>query len=206
LVSPVSGPEERKTADWEHADDAKCVRASRRGELAAFDTLVGRYQRRATAVAYRLLNNRDDALEITQDAFLNAYQKLDSLHDPKRFGSWLLRIVSNLSLNRRRSRALRRGASLEAWRLDEDAHADLNAPPSREPGPAQRASAKDLQTQIAAALDELPDMQRQALILFSIEKMPQKEVAEILGCSVQAVKWHVFAARKKLKDKLSDYL
>ncbi len=72
--------------------------------------------------------------------------------------------------------------------------------------PEQAASARDVQRLIAEALAELPEMQRQALVLFSIEKLPQKEVAEVLGCSVETVKWHVFTARRKLKDTLRDYL
>ena len=56
------------------------------------------------------------------------------------------------------------------------------------------------------AIRRLPETQRQALVLFAIEKLPQKEIAEMLGCSVEAVKWHVFAARKKLKEQFKDFL
>lgn len=186
--------------------DGELVRAARKGQLAAFDRLVERYQRQATAVAYRLLNNMDDAMEIVQDAFLNAFDKLESLSEPGRFGPWLLRIVSNLSLNRRRARMLRRAASLDAADEENSDRPELNLADERTAGPEAQASAKDVQRLIAKALDELPEMQRQALVLFSIQEMPQKEVAAILGCSVEAVKWHVFTARKKLKDKLKDYL
>lgn len=202
----MSKREDRKADSPEALDDARLVRAARKGDLAAFEQLVARYQRRAMAVSYRLLNNRDDAMETVQDALLNAYEKLDTLKQPKRFGSWLLRIVSNRSLNRRRSRALRRKASLDAPAGDDEDDRDGYVVPSDDPGPDEEAAAGDLKVQIQRAIDELPEMQRQALILFSIEKMPQKEVAEILGTSVQAVKWHVFTARKKLKDKLSDQL
>jgi RNA polymerase sigma-70 factor (ECF subfamily) len=68
------------------------------------------------------------------------------------------------------------------------------------------ASGKEVQQMLGEFIDELPDMQRQALVLFSLQKMPQKEVAEVLGCSVEAVKWHVFTARKKLKERLRDHL
>jgi RNA polymerase sigma-70 factor, ECF subfamily len=188
------------------ADDGDLVRAARKGELAAFDLLVERYQRQATAVAFRLLNNLDDAMETVQDAFLNAYGKIGSLSDESRFGPWLLRIVSNLSLNRRRSRMLRRTASLETVEGEAEDRSELNLPDAAAVDPQEAASAQDVQRLIDQAMDELPEMQRQALVLFSIEKMPQKEVADILGCSVEAVKWHVFTARKKLKDKLKDYL
>ena len=185
--------------------DADLVKAARRGDLSAFDSLVKRHQRKATSVAHRLLNNVDDAMEIAQDAFVNAYEKLATLDEPKRFGPWLLRIVSNLALNRRRSRSLRRTASLDAQADGEDSPA-MVLPDRRADDPADVASAKDVQRLIGRAMATLPEIQRQALVLFSVEQMPQKDVAEVLGCSVEAVKWHVFTARKKLKEALKDYL
>lgn len=187
-------------------DDGELVRLARKGQLKAFDQLVGRYQRQATAVAYRLLNNMDDAMEIVQDAFLNAYDKLESLSQASRFGPWFLRIVSNLALNRRRARMLRKASSLDAVDDEDQDRPEAYLADEKQEGPEAAASTKDVQRLISRALEELPEMQRQALVLFSIENRPQKEVAEILGCSVEAVKWHVFTARKKLKDKLRDYL
>ncbi|MFH1748499.1 MAG: sigma factor, partial [Planctomycetota bacterium] len=86
--------------------DEELVQLTCAGQRDAFDPLVERYQRRATAVAYRLLGNLHDALEVCQEAFVRAYRHLHSLEDGRRFGSWLLRIVTNLSLNFRRSRAV----------------------------------------------------------------------------------------------------
>src|SRR5687768_14156614 len=77
------------------------------GRREAFDVLIGRYQRQAVAVSYRLLGSSHDALEVTQDAFLKAFSSLATLQKPEAFGGWLMRIVSNLSLNYRRSRKTR---------------------------------------------------------------------------------------------------
>lgn len=189
----------------DHREDGQLVRAVRNGDRGAFEALVARYQRRATALAFRLLDSRDDALEVVQDAFLNAFQKLSSLSDPGLFRSWLLRITGNLALNRRRARALRRMPSLDS-QAEEEGESSWIVGDARIASPAVEVSARELQNMIARELQELPEMQRQALVMFSIEKMPQKEVADLLGCSVEAVKWHVFTARKKLKDKLKDYL
>ena len=185
-------------------DVGRLVRSALAGDLAAFDTLVERYQRQATAVAQGLLNHRDDAMEVTQDAFLRAFDKLATLSSPEQFGPWLMRIVSNQALNRRRSRALRQTASLDA--AGSDGRGEWNLPDRRAESPVEAASSKELKGKIAEAIDELPEMQRQALVLFSIARLPQKEVARQLGCSVQAVKWHVFSARKKLKEQLEEYL
>ncbi|MFP4354569.1 MAG: RNA polymerase sigma factor [Phycisphaerae bacterium] len=191
--------------DSTSTSDGDLVKAVLRGELSAFDELVRRYQRQAVAVAYRKLNNREDALEISQDAMLKAYDKLDSLHNHDRFGSWLLRIVSNLSLNRRRSRALRKTASLDIENPDSGRN-EINLPDSSQAQPDQQVTGQELRGLIAEKIEQLPEKQQQALVLFSLQKMPQKEVAEIMGISVEAVKWHVFTARKKLKDELQQYL
>jgi RNA polymerase sigma-70 factor (ECF subfamily) len=189
--------------------DAELVVAACAGRPAAFDGLVERYQRRAVSVAYRLLGNLHDALEVCQEAFIRGYRNLDSLEDGQRFGSWLLRIVTNLSLNFRRDRAVGGPRfSLEDCILDDrGSHRERIADaahPDQHPGAELAAS--ELHSVLQAALAELPEQQRTALVLFSFEQLPQREVASIMDCSVEAVKWHVFQARKKLKARLADYL
>jgi RNA polymerase sigma-70 factor (ECF subfamily) len=187
----------------EAAGDGELVRATIDGELWAFEQLVARYQRRATARAWRLLNDREDAMEVTQDAFLKAYDNLRSLTRPDRFGPWLLRIVTNQALNRRRYRALRKGPSLDAG----DAEGErVELPDLRAATPEQKAAGEDLSELLWEAIGQLPETQRLALVMFSIDGMPQKDVAEVLDISVEAVKWHVFTARKKLRERLKDYL
>jgi RNA polymerase sigma-70 factor (ECF subfamily) len=186
----------------EPAGDGELVRATIDGELWAFERLVTRYQRRATARAWRLLNDREDAMEVTQDAFLKAYDNLRSLTRPDRFGPWLLRIVTNQALNRRRYRALRKGPSLDA--ADEGQR--FERPDPRVATPEQTAAGEDLSELLWEAIGQLPETQRMALVMFSIDGMPQKDVAEMLDISVEAVKWHVFTARKKLRERLKDYL
>jgi RNA polymerase sigma-70 factor (ECF subfamily) len=186
-------------------DDATLVQAAQRGEPGAFDQLVTRYQKRATGVSYRLLNNLHDALEVCQEAFIRAFRHLESLEDPRRFGPWLLRIVTNLSLNFRRSRGPR--LSLEDCVIEDGDRAERVADrPSAGERPTSELDTSELQEQIQAGLAQLTNQQRAALVLFSMEQLPQKEVAEIMGCSVEAVKWHVFQARKKMKAHLAAYL
>lgn len=189
--------------------DAELVRRARRGSADAFDRLVERYQRSATSVAYRLLGNLHDALEVCQEAFVRAYRNLEELGDPRRFRAWLLRIVTNLSLNYRRDRrAGPRRISLEDCLLHEP---PAQARPLRRNGsanghPGEDLAAEELGRLVQAALTELPAAQRLALVLFSIEQLPQKDVAAIMGCSVEAVKWHVFQARKRLRRRLAEHL
>src|SRR5205085_6557620 len=87
--------------------DGQLVERALAGDRGQFDELIRRYQRQAVAVSYRLLGNTHDALEVTQDAFLKAFTSLSTLQKADAFGGWLMRIVSNLSLNFRRGRKTR---------------------------------------------------------------------------------------------------
>ena len=184
--------------------DGQLVVRAAAGERSAFDELIRRYQRQAVAVAYRLLGNTPDALEVTQDAFLRAYRGIGTLQKPEAFGGWLLRIVSNLSLNYRRNRKHR-----SALPLDDLLGGEGNGGRDRTPGggdPVHRLQGRELGRRLQDALARLPEKQRQALVMFTVEQLPQKDVAEQLKCSVEAVKWHVFQGRKKLREMLKDDL
>jgi RNA polymerase sigma-70 factor (ECF subfamily) len=198
--------------------DGQLVARPLAGQRNAFDHLIRKYQRQAVAVSYRLLGNTQDALEVTQDAFLKAFTSLATLQKPEAFGGWLMRIVSNLSLNYRRSRKTRGQSQLP---LD-----DVLGPTSGEGGqsgeasgtgassewmarrddPAHKLASREMGARLQEALQQLPEKQRLAIVMFTLEEMPQKDVAEALGCSVEAVKWHVFQGRKKLKELLKDHL
>jgi RNA polymerase sigma-70 factor (ECF subfamily) len=182
--------------------DAALVNAVLAGDRDAFEKLVGVYERAVVATAYRLLNNSDDAREVVQDAFLRAYRSLGRLKDPQRFGPWLLRIVSNLSLNARRSRRTGVVALDEQQGLDGVSGGRQVVTSST--GPDRQLQGRELQAQIDAALDQLPEKQRLALVLFTVEEWPQKDIAKLLGCSLEAVKWNVFRARRKLRELLGD--
>ncbi len=192
--------------------DGHLVTQTLAGSKAAFDDLIRRYQRQAVAVSYRLLGNSQDSLEVTQDAFLKAFTSLATLQKPEAFGGWLMRIVSNLSLNYRRSRKSRSsqlplddlfGATSTEQTDSTGATSEWMA---RSGDPVHRLESEEMGRKLKEALAQLPDKQRLALVMFTIDEMPQKDVAETLGCSVEAVKWHVFQGRKKLKELLKEHL
>lgn len=177
------------------------------GDRSAFDILIGRYQRQAVAVSYRLLGNSHDALEVTQDSFLKAFRSLASLQNPDAFGGWLLRIVSNLSLNYRRSRKLRKplplGDMLSGTGEQSTGGGEWMA---KSGDPLRDLQSREMGTRLQEAMKQLPEKQQLALVMFTIEELPQKQIAETLNCSVEAIKWHVFQGRKKLKELLKDHL
>ena len=180
------------------------------GDRGAFDELIRRYQRQAVAVSYRLLGSSHDALEVTQDAFLKAYKSIDTLQKPDAFGGWLMRIVSNLSLNFRRSRKSRSQLPLDDILGPSDAGQAEGSGGSewmaRSGDPVRGLESREMGQRLQEALKQLPEKQRLAIVMFTIDEMPQKDVAAALDCSVEAVKWHVFQGRKKLKELLKEHL
>jgi RNA polymerase sigma-70 factor (ECF subfamily) len=201
---------ERNPPDPAAPSDGTLVEQVLGGRRQAFDELIRRYQRQAVAVSYRLLGSNHDAQEVTQDAFLKAFSSLATLQKPEAFGGWLMRIVSNLSLNYRRSRKTRSQlplddllGSTEGGQSDAATGSDWMA---QSGDPVRRLESEEMGRRLQKAMQELPEKQRLAITLFAIEGRPQKEVAETLECSVEAVKWHVFQGRKKLKDLLKGYL
>lgn len=187
--------------------DVPLVLRAQGGDTAAFGELVRRFQRQVVNLSYRLLGNTEDARDVGQETFVRAFRSLRQLDDPGRFAPWLMRTASNLALNFRRSRRLRLTTPLD--------DATVGVSDGRSPTSGRRLTVSEetegelpdgMHDTVSEALAQLPDKQRLALILFSVEGMPQKDVAEILECSVDLVKWNVFQARKKLKDLLAQYL
>jgi RNA polymerase sigma factor (sigma-70 family) len=123
-----------------------------------------------------------------------------------------MRIVSNLSLNYRRSRKTRQG-QLPLDDLLGPMHGEQTETTgagsewmSASADPVRRLESEEMGRRLKEALAQLPEKQRLAIVMFTIDEMPQKDVAEALNCSVEAVKWHVFQGRKKLKELLKEHL
>jgi RNA polymerase sigma-70 factor (ECF subfamily) len=174
-------------------DEAALIEGVRRGEAAAFDSLVSRYMRRAFAVSYRLLGNREDAEDLVQETFLAVLQKIDTFQRGRAFSPWFFRVLVNRGLNARKSRALRTTEG-----LPEDA-ASAGASPERA---AERA---ELRGRLRAAMDGLPERQRVIVELFELEGFAGAEIAEILEISDGTVRWHLHEARKTLRQALAAY-
>lgn len=185
--------------------DAAWVQAALSGDTDAFGRLVAAYQRVAVSTAYRLLGNSEDAAETAQEAFLRVYRALDRLKDPARFGPWLLRAVTNLALNARRSRR-HNVVELDEERGAEGSIDQQGVSRVNSMTPDREAEGHELQQALDAAMAELPEKQRLALVLFTIEDWPQKDIAKLLECSLETVKWNVFQARKKLRERLGDMI
>ncbi|MHC4395783.1 MAG: RNA polymerase sigma factor [Planctomycetota bacterium] len=174
----------------------RLVKQSQAGDRGAFDELVRLHQRRAMRTAVRLLGDANEASEAVQAGFVKAYLGINKLREPRRFGVWLLRIVTNAALSQRRA-ARRRTEMIKAV----DCYGDKKAVSS-----VEKESAGELKEAIQRAMSKLSKKEARAIALFGLKDLSQKEVALIMGCSVEAVRWYVFNARKKLKVLLKEYL
>ncbi len=153
-------------------------------------------------MAYRFVGNGADAADVAQDAMFRAYRNLDQLAEAGRFGPWLLRIVTNLSLNHRRSRKGKATTGLDEW---SEMVSPLGDRGRGQAQPGDRARNQELRAAVRAAIDDLPEKQQVAFVMSAIEGVPQSDIAEVLECTIELVKWHVFQARKALRQKLAGW-
>ncbi len=177
-------------------DDLVLVAASKNGDQDAFAQLVQRYQRRVFNLVYRMLQQYEEATEITQETFLAAWQGLPAFRGDARFTTWLYRIAYNCSLKqlelRKRDRALQ--VALEAEQVLEDANDEHRA--------NAEIDAHDRQALIQEHLFHLPAKYRIVLILRHLQDMTYEEMAEILTMPIGTIKTHLFRARNLLKERL----
>lgn len=178
------------------SDVERLVKASQAGERGAFDKLVRLYQRRAMEVAVRMLSDVNEAAEAVQQGFVTAYLKIGKLREPKRFKVWLLRIVTNAAISQRRTAKRRK----EGKRIADCYSAKKML------SPVETGIAEELEGAIEQAMLKLSRKEAKAISLFGLEDLSQREVAEIMDCSVESVRWYVFRARQKLKVLLKEYL
>jgi RNA polymerase sigma-70 factor, ECF subfamily len=174
----------------ETARDRLLVERVLRGDAEAYGELVSHHMRRAFSIAYRILEHREDAEDVVQDAFLRALEQIGSLDVERPFRPWFFRIVVNQALNLRRSRALRTTEAL---------------PDSLETTASSPAAAAEnalLGERLRAAVAALPERQRTIVQLAELEELNSTEIAEVLDASPGTVRWHLHQARQTLRAVL----
>jgi RNA polymerase sigma-70 factor, ECF subfamily len=173
-------------------EDADLIRKARQGDVEAYNLLISRWEKRVYNYLLRIVGEREDALDLSQDVFLKAYQNLRKLDDPARFAPWLFRIAHNEAFSAFRKRRP------EGETLGEGEFPGLDAP-------AGGAAAFPIELSIAVttALGKLNAEQREAVILKIYQGFKFEEMAEILACPVSTVKSRVYTALDLLKAQLA---
>ena len=180
------------------ADDHRLIAECLKGDTLAFGELIRRYQDRLFNMVYRVVGNVEDAQDIVQDTFLNAYRSLNSFKGDAEFFTWLYRIAWNtaVSLKRKQKAAL----SLHGSRNGQSGIDPLDGSESSQPGHALEKAEQE--TRIQAALNRLSPEHRAVLILKEMEGQRYEDIAEILGVPVGTIRSRLHRARMELRDIL----
>jgi RNA polymerase sigma-70 factor (ECF subfamily) len=183
-------------------DDLELVDASKNGDIAAFEELVKRYDRKLLRIAQHVTHNREDSQDAVQEAFLKAFQNLKQFRGDSKFSTWLIRITVNQSLMK-----LRKQRAIKEISLDEDFQEEGDVLPMEvtdwAPNPEQLYSASELRDILAKALGELRLVSRAVFVLRDIEGLSTDQAAEVLGLSPAAVKARLWRARLQLRESLT---
>jgi len=189
----MSAVPDREAAGSRDDDEPALVARALAGDRTALGVLVTRFAAPVRRLAYAILRDADEADDAAQDGVLQAMVKLDR-YDPSRpFGPWLMRIVANAAIDRRRRRAVRETSELDEGLVGGG------------PLPDVEVDRLALRQRLAMALDTLPQRYRMALVLFDVEGYSQAEIAEILGVAPGTVRSAVFHARRRLRRWLEGW-
>jgi RNA polymerase sigma-70 factor, ECF subfamily len=172
--------------------DALLVERVRQGNAESYGELVTRHMRRAFAIAFRVVEHRQDAEDVVQDAFIRALERIDTLERGRPFRPWFYRIVVNQSLNLRRSRRVRTTEPIPEGAAARDTLPDRVAEQSL------------LRDRLRAALDTLPEKQRTIVQLADLEDMTSAEIGIVMDMPDGTVRWHLHQARRALRSVLGE--
>jgi RNA polymerase sigma-70 factor, ECF subfamily len=186
------------------SDEMVLVHAAKAGSLQAFEELVRRYDRNVFRIAQHITQNREDAEDVVQDAFLKAYQNLGNFQENSKFYTWLVRIAVNEALMKLRRRRPERMVS-----LDEDVKTEDDSVPREvadwSPNPEQQYTQAELREILDRTIHGLPATFRTVFVLRDVEGLSTEETAEALSLSVPAVKSRLLRARLQLRERLNKF-
>jgi RNA polymerase sigma-70 factor, ECF subfamily len=184
--------------------DLALVHACKTGDLAAFEQLVKRYDRRLLRIAQNITHNLEDAQDAVQETFLKVFRKLAQFRENSQFSTWLFRITVNESLMKVRKQRHPREVS-----IDEDFQGETGAVPlelaTRTPDPEEHYKEAELRDLLRSALQKLPPALRVVFVLRDVEGFSSEETAEVLELTQTAVKARLWRARLQLRERLSKY-
>jgi len=197
----ATSPERQQEADF----DLSIVRQVQDGDVAAFDKLILRYRERLFGVVYNLTANREDAADLTQDAFIKAFQSINRFQGHCSFFTWLYKIALNTTLSHLRKNRLRSFFSLE--KIHEDgASAQIIEQLTDKKGADRDTYLKELQEKLNEALQKLSIPHRTVITLFEIDGLSHSDIAQVMGCSEGTVRSRLHYAKQFLQGEMGKYL
>jgi len=188
--------------------DAGLVAAVQQGDLNAFESLVTKHQKRMLNIAFRLIDDHDEACEVVQDAFVSAYRHIRTFRGEAKFTTWLTTITVNLSKNRLkqvRSRKVREAYSLDAPVRTDEGELAMDAP-SPEPSILDRMEKQDIRTRVQDCIRSLDSDFREVLVLRDMQEFSYDEIGDMLKVVPGTVKSRLFRAREMVKECLKQLM
>jgi len=183
-------------------EELSLIRAFQAGETGAFDALVGDVRAKAYSLAYQWTQNREDALDVCQDAFVRLYRALPNWSARASVFTWLYRVIVNRAIDMKRKKVRRKTVSADAA---SDEHPLPEPEASSITNPARQASSRELEGRIRDAVMALPTRQQQVFVLRHFENLPLKQIAVIQQTTLGAVKATLFQAVRKVRESLAGY-
>jgi RNA polymerase sigma-70 factor, ECF subfamily len=185
--------------------DEELMRSFQRGDFAAFEELVRRHKQGLYNFVLRRTRNTQVAEDVVQDAFLRVVQGAREYKHEAKFSTWLYTVARNLCIDFARKSVHRRHASLDQSSGNEEGATLVEKTANSDLGAERKALGQELQSKITAAVEALPEDQREVFVLREVSNLPFKEIAEITGVSENTVKSRMRYALERLQDALSEY-
>jgi RNA polymerase sigma-70 factor (ECF subfamily) len=187
--------------DYTSKSDEALVSAAQEGDMVAFEELVARHRDKIYARAFSMVRNEDAAIDLSQEAWVKAWQRLNQFQREASFLTWMTRIVINLCLDQLRKQKRLRAESIE--QLDEELGGVERQMPIVTPNPTERLERTELRARIDRALGQLSYEHRTVLILHEFQELEYKEIAKRMSCSIGTVMSRLFYARRKMAALLA---
>ena len=184
------------------AEDKALVMQAQKGDMLAFEELVARHRDKIYARAYSMMRNEEEAIDLSQEAWVKAWQRLVQFQGDSSFATWLTRITINLCLDQIRKQKRQRSESIEA--MDEESGGVERQMEPVITNPTERLERGELRARIDEAMKKLSHEHRTVLVLCEFEEMEYKEIAKVMDCSIGTIMSRLFYARRRLASLLQD--
>ena len=189
--------------DYTKLEDEALVRASQRGNMKAFEELVARHRDKVYARAFSMMRNEEDAIDVSQEAWVKGWQRLKQFQGDSSFLTWMTRIAINLCLDALRKQKRQRAESIEG--MEEEPGGVERQMPVVTVNPTAGLERSELRQRIDKALGQLTYEHRTVLVLHEFEELEYKEIAKRMQCSIGTVMSRLFYARRKMAVLMTSY-
>ena len=197
-VQPMS-----RLNDISSASDEALVNASQRGNMVAFEELVARHRDKVYARAFSMLRNEEEAVDLSQEAWVKAWQRLQQFQGEASFVTWITRIVINLCLDQLRKQKRQRTESIEL--MESESGGVERQMPTVTINPTEGLERQELRCRIDEAMAQLSVEHRTVLVLHEFEGLEYKEIAKTVGCSIGTIMSRLFYARRRMAGLMAKY-